>query len=48
MASDKDYAEAIRRVQQGTGNSNDRHLAEKAAKSHKFIHQQAAKDALGW
>lgn len=48
MANDREYAEAIARVKNGTGNSWDRNLAERAAKSHNFSQQDAAKDALGW
>lgn len=48
MANDAQYKDAIDRVRKGEGNSWDRELAERAAKSHGFNLQRDAKEALGW
>lgn len=47
MATKEQYTDAIRRVQNGSGNSNDRHMAEFIANSHNHDLQRAAKEALG-
>ena len=47
MASDKEYHDAIVRVGQGNGSSNDHFLAERIAKSHNHPMQREAKNALG-
>jgi hypothetical protein len=47
VASDKEYHDAIVRVGQGNGSSNDHFLAERIANSHNHPMQREAKNALG-
>ena len=47
MANDQQYAEAIRKVKDGTATSWDRAMTERMASCHNHKLQAAAKEALG-
>ena len=47
MATDQQYHDAIVRVGQGRGSSNDHFLAKRIANSHNHPMQREAKNALG-